>query len=108
MFENSSSYCLTTLLFFFIKEILLLLKKIQHRKAQKGIPDRMIFVKNLENDQLCELTNVEFLNKAVEVTDWRTERLVSPKIILSEIRKIWTLIKFLEYFNKKKKNLVGR
>ena len=47
----------------------------------------MIFVKNLENDQQCEFKKVEFLNKAVEVTDW-SERLVSPKVILSEIRKI--------------------
>ena len=47
----------------------------------------MIFVKNFENDQLCEFEIVEFLNKAVEVTDWRTKRLVSPKIILGEIRK---------------------
>ena len=62
------------------------LKKFQHRKVQKGIPDRMIFVKNLEIGQLCEFKIVEFLNKAAEVTDWRTERLVSPQGILSEIR----------------------
>ena len=46
---------------------------------------------------------VEFLNKAVEVTDWRTKRLVSPQGILSEIRKKRTLSKLLEYFNKTKK-----
>ena len=88
--------------YFFFKEILLLLKKFQHRKAQKGIPDRMIFVKNFENDQFMWFEIVEFLNKAVEVTDWRTKRLVSPQGILSEIRKNLTLSKLLEYFNKKK------
>ena len=66
MFESCSSEFLTN--FFFIKEILLLLKKIQHRKAQKGIPDRMIFVKNLEKISNVNLKIVEFLNKAVEVT----------------------------------------
>ena len=86
---------------------MLLFKKIQHRKAQQGIPDKRIFVKNLENDRLCEFKMVEFLNKAVEVTDWRTKRLVSPQGILSEIRKKSTLSKLLEYFKKKKK-LVGR
>ena len=82
---------------------MLLLKKFQHRKAQKGIPDRMIFVKNFENDQFMWFEIVEFLNKAVEVTDWRTKRLVSPSIILSENRKKWTLNKLLDYFTEKKK-----
>ena len=63
----------------------------------------MIFVKNLENDQLCEFKIVEFLNKAVEVTDWRTKRLVSPLGILSEIRKICTLNKLLDILTKKNK-----
>ena len=36
--------------FFEIKKILLLFKKIQHRKAQKDIADRMIFVENFENE----------------------------------------------------------
>ena len=56
-----------------MKEILFLLKKLQHRTAQNGIPDKMIFVKKLENDQKCEFKTVEFLNtfanKAVGVTD---------------------------------------
>ena len=82
---------------------MLLFKKFQHRKAQKGIPDRMIFVKNFENDQFMWFEIVEFLNKAVEVTDWRTKRLVSPSIILSENRKKWTLNKLLDYFTEKKK-----
>ena len=43
MFESCSSEFLTKFYIFVIKEILLLLKKFQHRKAQKGIPDRMIF-----------------------------------------------------------------
>ena len=43
------------------------------------VPNRLIFVKNLENDQYCEFKVVEFLNKAVEVTDWRSHRLFSPK-----------------------------
>ena len=68
IFESCSSEFLTTFYNFFIIEILLLLKIIQHRKAQKGIPDRMIFVKNLEKISNVNLKIVEFLNKAVEVT----------------------------------------
>ena len=51
---------------------------------------------------------VEFLNKAVEVTDWRTKRLVLPLVILSENQKKCTLNKLLEYFTKKNKKRVGR
>ena len=60
----------------------------------------MIFVKNLEKISNVNLKIVEFLNKAVEVTE--VQRLVSPQIILSEIQKKCTLIKKLEYFSKKK------
>ena len=73
MFESCSSEFLKEFYIFFIKEILLLLKKFQHRKAQKGIPDKIIFLKKFENDRLCEFKMVEFSNKfsnkAVEVTD---------------------------------------
>ena len=59
---------LTTFLFFY-QEILLLFKKYHNRKTQKGIPDRIIFVKNFENDRRYEFERVEFLNKTVEVTE---------------------------------------
>ena len=67
IFESCSSGFLTTFYFYYHRNIAPL-KKNQHRKAQKGVPDRMIFVKNLEKISNLILKIVEFLNKAVEVT----------------------------------------